>query len=133
MELVDVAPTLLEAAGLPVYAGIQGKSLWPMLSGNASVDHHRDSIYAEYYQAIPDGYNPPEGAYATAARTDMYAISRVHRRNDGELYELTEDPGETVNRWNDPSCSGIKADMLSLLCDRMAETIDPLPPVEAGY
>jgi arylsulfatase A-like enzyme len=27
VELTDIAPTLLEAAGLPVYAGMQGRSL----------------------------------------------------------------------------------------------------------
>lgn len=132
VELVDVAPTLLEAAGLPRYAGMQGRSLWPMLSGAVPLDSHRDSVYSEYYQAIPSGYKP-EGAYATAVRTATHALCRVHRRDDGELYDLTEDPGETVNRWNDPACRGLKADMLALLCDRMAETIDPLPPVEADY
>src|SRR5690606_18760632 len=32
-ELLDLAPTLLEAAGLPIYEGMQGRSLWSLLTG----------------------------------------------------------------------------------------------------
>ncbi|MEJ7640096.1 MAG: sulfatase-like hydrolase/transferase [Singulisphaera sp.] len=35
VELVDLAPTLLEAAGLPPHPGMQGRSLWPLLTGRA--------------------------------------------------------------------------------------------------
>ena len=31
--MVDIAPTLLEAAGIERYEGIQGRSLWKMLTG----------------------------------------------------------------------------------------------------
>jgi arylsulfatase A-like enzyme len=131
IELVDVAPTLLQAAGLPAYAGMQGRSLWPLLTG-ASDARGRDNVYAEYYQAIPSGYQP-DGAYATAVRTKLYAVSRVHRRDDGELYDLRKDPHEQHNLWRIPEMQAVKTEMLALLCDRMAETIDPLPPCRAGY
>lgn len=134
LELVDLAPTLLEAAGLPPYPGMQGRSFLPLLTGAAAPGYqHRDSVYAEYYQAIPGGYKP-EGAYTTAMRTAQYAVSRVHRRDDsGELYDLTADPGETHNLWHDPGSQKLRADMLARLCDRMADTIDPLPPCTAAY
>jgi hypothetical protein len=35
--------------------------------------------------------------------------------------------------WFKPSASAAKIRMLKLLCDRMAQTIDPLPPTEAKY
>ncbi len=36
VELVDLAPTLLAACGLPPYPGMQGRSLWPGLSGEGT-------------------------------------------------------------------------------------------------
>ena len=33
VEAVDIAPTLLEAAGLPRAPGMQGRSLWRLLAG----------------------------------------------------------------------------------------------------
>ena len=35
VELVDIAPTLLDAAQLAPYPGMQGRSLWPLLTGEA--------------------------------------------------------------------------------------------------
>ena len=104
----------------------------PILSGQARLDHHREDVYGEYYQAIPRSHRP-DGAYATALRNDRYAITAAHRRKTGELYDLTTDPTETVNRWDDPAYLSVKAETLERLCDRMAETIDPLPKCEAGF
>lgn len=133
VELVDVAPTLLEAIGLPVYAGMQGRSLWPILSGASDIRHHREDIYAEYYQAIPFSYRKCGGAHTTALRNREYALSVVHNMDMGELYDLTKDPGEVRNLWNNPEYDGVRARLLKRLCDRMAATIDPLPPVLAAY
>jgi len=135
VELVDVAPTLLEAAGLPAYPGMQGRSLWPLLTGDAPAVPHRQDVYAEYYQAIPSQgcYAECGGAYATAVRTAEYAMSVCHNLDTGELYDLRADPHEVINRWDDPAYTDAKIMMLKRLCDRMAATIDPLPPVLAGY
>lgn len=133
LELVDLAPTLLEAAGLPIHPGMQGKSLWPILTGAASPEHHRDDVYAEYYRAIPGGHRANGGAYVTGLRNREHALTVVHGRDEGELYDLKQDPTETHNRWNDPAYTAVQMKMLKRLCDRMAETIDPLPATEAGY
>jgi arylsulfatase A-like enzyme len=136
VELVDVAPTLLEAAGALPYAGMQGRSFLPILTGQADPDHLRDSVYFEYYDAIPKGYRKQGFGYLTGVRTSHYALTSVHSHNEGplgELYDLTRDPGEVHNLWDDPAFLPIKADMLKLLTDRMAQTIDPLPVTEAPY
>lgn len=133
VELVDIAPTLLDAAGVERYAGMQGKSLWPLLSGTGDVNTHREDVYSEYYQAIPRGYARDGGAWITGLRTPTHALSVVHGRDEGELYDLRDDPGEHRNRWNDPACLATKAQLLKRLCDRMAETVDPLPPVRGPF
>jgi len=125
VELIDLAPTLLEAADLPKHLGMQGRSLWPSLVDDAEIDEHRESIYCEYYNAMPWHKDPP--AYATMLRTDRYKLVAVHGQNTGELYDLETDPHETHNRWDDPQFGQVKLDLFGALCDRMAWTVDPLP------
>jgi len=133
VELVDVAPTLLDAAGLPAYPGMQGRSLCPVLKGEAGGHAHREDVYAEFYQAIPNAYAATNGAHATALRTTDWALSVVHGTDAGEIYDLRNDPGEVHNLWDDAAYAAVKTSMLKRLCDRMAATIDPLPPVLAPY
>lgn len=131
VELVDLAPTLLDAADLPRYPGMQGSSLWPMLTGEASLDHHRDDVYCEYYNAMPWHTDP--AAHATMVRTERYKLVMMHGLSAGELYDLEQDPEETRNLWDDPDRAAIKYEMLQRLCDRMAWTVDPLPEREAPF
>jgi hypothetical protein len=110
---------------------MQGRSLWPLLTGQAKLDEHRDDVYCEYYHAMPVHQNPP--AYATMLRTRRHKLAVMHGLAQGELYDLEQDPGENLNRWNDPACQATKAALLQRLTDRMAWTVDPLPAREAGW
>ena len=125
VELTDLAPTLLEAAGLEPYEGMQGRSLMPLLYGEAPLDEHREHVYCEYLNAMPWHRDP--APYATMLRTSTYKIVALHGMDGGELYDLRDDPGETVNRWYDPDYGEVRFDMVKLLVDRIALTADPLP------
>ena len=46
----------------------------------------------------------------------------------GELYDLEEDPGEIVNRWDDPAYAATKSDLLALLDDVMNHDVRKEPP-----
>ena len=107
---------------------MQGRSLAGILTGDASPSGHRDSVYSEYYEAMP-WHTAPE-AYATMVYDGRYKLSRFHTSKEGELYDLQTDPDEFHNLWNDKACSEIKIRMLELLADRMADTVDPLPLAE---
>jgi choline-sulfatase len=131
VELVDLAPTLLDAAGCDRPPGVQGESFWPMLTGDADLDDHRDSVYCECYNAM-QWQNDPK-PYLTMVRDDRYKLVRAHNLDSGELYDLSADPGETRNRWNDPDYQDVKREMLAKLSDRMAETVDPLPERQAPW
>ncbi len=135
VEMVDLAPTLLQATGLEIHPGMQGRSLWPILSGTADASQHRDDVFSEYYQAIPGGYrtSPNHRAHATCVRSRDYMLAVYHGEDIGELYDLKKDPGEVRNLWDDPAYVAVKAAMLKRLCERMGETIDPLPPCVAPY
>lgn len=124
-ELIDIAPTIVEAAGLPEEPGMQGKSVWKGLcEGNAKAV--RDSVYCEFYGAMPwhDEWGPSN---FTMVRNERYKIVVDHGSDRGELYDLAEDPGEHTNLWDDPASVATKAEMLVLMTDRMFGTVDPLP------
>lgn len=125
VELMDIAPTLLDAAGLDRAPGMQGKSLWPLLTDSALPDHQHDDIYCEYYNAMPWHREPT--AQATMIRTATHKLVVVHSLNTGELYDLSADPNETHNLWDDPAQQATKSELLLRLCNRMAWTVDPLP------
>lgn len=131
VELLDLAPTLLEAAGLDPYPGIQGRSLWPFLSEAHGTLPKRHDVYSEYYNAMPWHRDPT--AQATMLRTDRHKLVAVHSLDTGELYDLDEDPDETHNLWDDPSHQAIKGQLLGRLADRMAWTVDPLGERVAPY
>ncbi len=136
VELVDLAPTLCDAAGIQKEPGMQGRSLWPMLTGKASLNSFRESVYCEYYNSNIKHRNPL--AFDTMVFDGRYKLVKVHDRDHqmkchGELYDLQEDPSETCNRYEDPGYLEVKARLLALLCDRMAETCDPLPERQACW
>ncbi|HTX40014.1 MAG TPA: sulfatase-like hydrolase/transferase [Bryobacteraceae bacterium] len=122
VEMVDLAPTLLEAAGVPVPAGMQGRSLTPVLTGTAT--RHRDSIYSEHFDSSFLYDPPPMGA---CVRTERYKLSYFQHLAGGELYDLEKDPGEVENLWASPGAKGVRQEMMEKLMGRMIDTVDPLP------
>ena len=128
VEMVDLAPTLLEAAGVPRMDGMQGKSLTPLLTGAAN--QHRDSVYTEFYDVRPAGV---DSVTATSVRTTAARLTTYHALRTGELYDLAKDPGEFRNLWNDPNSRPLREEMMARLVDRMAGTVDPLPVRRAPW
>ena len=132
VELVDLAPTLLDAVEEEPLPRMQGQSLWPLLIGDTDVDAHRDVVYSEYYNAMP-WHDDPELPFGTMVRTDRYKLVKMHRLASSELYDLETDPNETQNRWDDPAYASIKMNLLDTLADQMAETVDPVPERQAPW
>lgn len=124
VEMADLAPTVLEAAGLERDGSMQAKSLWPMLMSGSSEHAGREDVYCEYLNANPG--NPP--IYMTMVRTRTHKLVAVHSTGEGELYDLREDPEENRNLWGSPAHAGVKMEMLQRLCARLAYTADPNPP-----
>jgi arylsulfatase A-like enzyme len=129
VELLDVAPTLLEFSGLPVPATMQGRSLRPILTGEASPNHHRDFVRCEYYDAIDE----PHHSYATMYRDRRYKLNVYHDIGFGELYDLTEDPHEFDSRWDDPECQAVKTELLLKSFDATVHAAVPRQPRIAQY
>lgn len=124
-QVLDLAPTLMELAGLAPHPGMQGNSAASWLA-DPSAAPEEGSVYCEYYNAMP--YHRDPTAQLTMLRTAGHKIVVDHANDDGELYDLTADPLEKDNLWRNPQARDLKLDMLVKLTHRMAFTVDPLPP-----
>ena len=125
VELVDIAPTLLELAGVPLPERMQGRSLWPLLTGATA--EHRDFVRSEYYRALnPDAHGREhlQGTYATMIRDRRYKLVAYHDRDIGELFDLGIDPGEFDNLWTDPAYADLRFTLLKRNFDALAHAVD---------
>ena len=91
---LDIAPTMLEFAGVPVPPNLHGLSLLPVVEN--TVSDWRSSFLIEYYsdtvftRIVKMGYK--------AVRTDQYKyIQYVDLEGMNELYDLAQDPYELKN------------------------------------
>ncbi len=56
VELLDMSSTLLDLTGVEQPPHMQGKSLLPIMRGEASPDHHRDFVRSEYFDALDESF-----------------------------------------------------------------------------
>jgi hypothetical protein len=54
-----------------------------------------------------------------------------HDGSEGELYDLTDDPLQQVNRWDDPALAATRSDLVADLWDHQPRQHHPLRTVEA--
>jgi arylsulfatase len=120
VSLLDVAPTLMELVGLPIPARMQGRSLLPILTGDASPDHHHAFVRCEYRDAV----DLPHRTHATMYRDLRWKLITYHGLDYGELYDLDNDPHEFNNLWDAPAYSGVKTDLLIKSYDASVEAMD---------
>lgn len=96
---IDFAPTLLDFAGIPKPADMQGMSFKPLLSNRPDVSW-RTAVYYHYYE-YPDAHRvlPHFGI-----REDQYKLICFYKGNtrSWELFDLYSDPEELVNIYSRP-------------------------------
>lgn len=93
VSLIDIGPTVLQAAGVDIPTYFEGRSLVPYLEG-ASVDPHPYVFCEDNYQVMMRG-------------TD-YKLVYYIGQEAGELYDLREDPHELNNLWEDAAYESVK-------------------------
>jgi arylsulfatase A-like enzyme len=94
---VDFAPTFLEAAGAPVPAEMQGRSLLPVLKGRTPADW-RTSMYYRYYHD-PGDHNT-RAHYGV--RTTTHKLIYFWKKDQWELFDFVNDPYELHNLYGEP-------------------------------
>lgn len=125
VELLDIAPTLLDLAGLPIPERIQGITLRNLLIDGEAQDHHRDYVRCEYYRAINPGMRGNySGTFATMIRDERYKLVVYHGHGLGELFDLEADPDEFDNLWDDPALIETKLALMQRSFDALALATD---------
>ena len=112
---VDIVPSVLAAAGLPIPADTDGVSFLPLLrSVEGSV---RDHVVVE---CVDD----PRRLRLKTIVTGNRKMTFYHGEPFGELYDLETDPGEIRNLWDDPEYREDKCRMMSGVADHL-ERLEP--------
>lgn len=92
---LDIAPTILDVAGINTPDDMQGRSLRQIWQDNNP--EWRNALYYHYYEK-GFGATPHYGV-----RTDRYKLIRYYDVVDSwELYDLSSDPTEINNLYEDP-------------------------------
>ena len=106
---LDLAPSLLDFAGLQTPKEMQGRSWRTLLTGNDP--SWRKSWFYEYFAEDQKGTNVPD---ITAVRTaDAKLIQYPGHKAWTELFDLKADPFEIHNLIDDPAAAPLKAKMLA--------------------
>jgi len=102
-ELIDIAPTLLEASGIEVPYFMQGKSLLPILRGDVDDKFHKDVVFSEFHDSCNynEGSGPP--THSVMSFDGRYKMVTYRGYDFGELYDLKNDPEEFYDLWD--SCT----------------------------
>ena len=114
--LQELMPTFLEIGGVPLKQPVDGKSLVPLMQGDA-VSNGRTEIYGEYHSHF----------YTTRQRMvrdndDQFTFNESER---GELYDFKKDPYQLHNVCEDPAYATIKQTYMDKMSAYMRETNDP--------
>ncbi len=134
VELTDLAPTLLDAAELPVPEHMAGRSLLPLLRGATA--EHRGEVRCEYYAALRSlkrNLGAWSDSRATMIRDRRYKLAVYHGHPVGELFDLQEDPHEHRNLWREPGYAELRFDLLRRCFDATAFAIDTGPEVTRTF
>jgi arylsulfatase A-like enzyme len=107
VQSVDVYPTLVELAGLPPPAGLEGRSLAPLLADPvAEWTHPAYSVWSEDGRTIT----------GVAVRTERWRYAEYEGEGGGALLLDPEaDPHERTNLADDPRLATVKAELSALV------------------
>ncbi|MEM7133831.1 MAG: sulfatase-like hydrolase/transferase [Chloroflexota bacterium] len=85
VSLIDIGPTILQAAGIDIPTYLEGQSLLPYFDG--SFDEPRQFVFCE-------------DNYQIMLRSESHKLVYYIGQEAGELYDLATDPDELFNLWN---------------------------------
>jgi arylsulfatase A-like enzyme len=123
--LVDLAPTICRIADLETPGWMEGRAL-PLddADGQERVLTAWDS---ELFGVAVHLRTVTHDRWVCTA----YLAGTVHDGNEGELYDLAEDPLQQVNLWDDPAMRSLRDDLLADMFDAEPPARRPRPEVEA--
>ena len=121
---LDIAPTLLDIAGIPAPKEMQGKSMLPLA-------HKPDPTFrTEWYYEYFEWPNPEKVTPHRGIRTEQYKL--IHYTIEPpqyEMYDLNADPHETRNLYGVAAHAATQKHLLERL-DAMQQTVPEHAPLD---
>ena len=130
VSLIDLAPTILQIAGVPIPEYMRGKQLQELIENPNS--HWNDEIFIQI----------SESQVGRALRTNKWKFAMNAPKKSGfwyafseryvgqYLYDLENDPHERTNLINLPKYNNIKSKLAERLVEKMVEIGEPRPDIK---
>lgn len=123
VSLIDIAPTMLDLAGASPLQDMHGASLARAWRGEATGEYALNE-----WELEPWRYGVDRALSLRTVRSAKYRLTIDLLSNEGELYDLADDPDEMVNRFDDPAFLSIRNEHLDMIRARPDDRLDlPLP------
>lgn len=124
VELTDLMPTWLDALGVKPSPQLPGRSLRPLLTEQSPAEAGwRTASLTELYTPTAEN-GPPRAQWA--ARSSRYKL--IERpAGASALYDLQADPGELINRIDDPALATVLAELRATLLHRLMTEAENSP------
>jgi arylsulfatase A-like enzyme len=120
VQNLDFAETILDMAGLPIPADMQGKSMVPVLKGKQKGNLH-DALYYRFYEN-----QEHKVAKHIGVRTDRYKLICFYENKEWELYDLEKDQKEMNNVYGQPAYQKVQDMMMQKLKELKDQYKDPV-------
>jgi arylsulfatase A-like enzyme len=120
VSTLDLAATFGDYAGAPIDSAAHSRSLRPLIERDATRDH-----------ALTEWRLGPARCGVAldlrGVRTRDAKLTLELGTGAGELYDLSNDPHECVNRFDDPGYRGMRDELTQRLMARPNDIMNPLP------
>ncbi len=123
---IDIPETVLELAGLPIPETMQGKSLGPILKNPDTI------INEDVLIEMDDEYiNEKTRTLISEEGWRLTVFSNID--NEGQLFNLKDDPNEMNNLWNNKSYKDIKSDLVLRLFRKNLNNLESIVNRDCQY
>jgi len=122
---LDLAPTFCQIAGIPVPEWVQGAPL------PTTPDPGRERVITEWDSQFESEDLHLRSMFRDGWLVTTYEAGGGYDGSEGELYDLTTDPHQWENRWDDPGVRPYRDDLVADLRDHLPAPREPKLAVEA--
>jgi arylsulfatase A-like enzyme len=131
VSTLDLPPTLLEAAGLPVPSDMQGRSFLPLVRDPRGASWPEEVFFQVSESEVGRGIRTSRWKYyAVAEDAHPWDDPGAPAYREQALYDLENDPHELVNLAGYASHAGVAAQLRERLVRRIAEAEGSSPAIE---